>query len=118
VRLENRGTIVDAARQGQAVYLITAAVRKNGAIPPHELVQAAKLGNDLIAGTESEVISIAKDNFYPRLAQLNWRQSLDRTLSADRHEDGSFDCPVRRLKTPSAGRAIPVQDLKVECHSK
>ena len=40
------------------------------------------------------------------LREIALREPLDRRLCADRHENGSFDRPVRRMKQAGAGAGV------------
>ena len=53
---------VDLAHVGEAEDLEAAAVGEDGAVPVHEAVQAAQLGDELVAGPQGEVVGVAEDD--------------------------------------------------------
>ena len=86
---------------GQAVDLEAAAVGEDRAVPAHEAVQAAQLGDQVVAGPQGEMIGVAEDDLRAGFASWCGRQTLDGGLGADRHEHRRFDDAVRRVQ---AGR--------------
>ena len=52
--------LFDLSEAGQRKHLKTAAVCQNGAIPPHEAVQAAQLPDHIIPGAHMEMVCIGK----------------------------------------------------------
>ena len=106
VRTEDGGVVGDLARRGEAVDLEAATVGEDGAVPAHEAMQAAHLGDEVVAGTEGEVIGVAEDHVGAGRFELVRRQSLDGGLGADGHEDGRIDGAVRSVQPAEAGGAI------------
>src|SRR5690554_1493748 len=63
-------------------------------MPLHELVHAAHLGDQLVAGAEVEVVGIGEHRRCAKLFKLAWRQCFDRRLRADGREDGGLQGSV------------------------
>ena len=49
-------------RLGEAVDLEAAAVGEDRPVPVHEAMQAAQLGDEVVAGPQGEVIGVAEDD--------------------------------------------------------
>ena len=58
------------AQLGKAEHLKSAAVGEDGAVPAGKLVQAAHIGNDLITGTQVEMIGVAPVSYTHLLAKV------------------------------------------------
>ena len=61
VALEGYALIVDLARLGERKDLEAARIRQHGVRPLHELMQAAHVADDFIAGAQVEMIGVAED---------------------------------------------------------
>ena len=59
--LEGYALIVDLPRFGERKDLEAARIRQHGVRPLHELMQAAQVADDFIAGAQVEMIGIAED---------------------------------------------------------
>ena len=116
MRAEDGGVVGDLARRGEAVDLEAAAVGEDRAVPAHEAVQAAHLGDEVVAGPQGEVIGVAEDHAGAGRFELVGRQPLDGRLGADGHEDRRFDDAVRRVQPAAAGGAVGGQDLEADGH--
>ena len=116
VRAEDGGMVGDLAGGGEAVDLEAAAVGEDRAVPVHEAMQAAHLGDEVVAGAEGEVIGVAEDHAGAGRFELVGRQALDGGLGADGHEDRRIDGAVRRVQTAAAGGAVGGQDLEANGH--
>ena len=56
----------------QAEHLEAAAIRKDGTVPLHKLVQPPCLLHQLGAGTQKQMIGVAEHNPCPQLLQFLW----------------------------------------------
>ena len=94
----------------EAEDLVAAAVGEHRAVPAHELVQAAKLGHQLGAGAQVEVVGVAEDGLSAECRDLVRLEALDSRLGADHDEGRRLDDAVRRDEPASAGPATRDQD--------
>lgn len=62
VRAKNSPLVGDLEIGGEAENLVAAAVREDGAIPIHEAMQSAELGDEFRARPEGQVIGIAENH--------------------------------------------------------
>ena len=62
VRSEVRALLVDRPAVGQAEHLVAAAVGQDRLVPADEPVQAAAPRDEIVAGTQIEVIGVAEQN--------------------------------------------------------
>ena len=81
-----------------AEHLEAARVGKNGAVPVHELVQSAQLGDGVLAGTHGQVIGIGKHDLGTELLDGLGRNALDVCLGAHGHKDRRLDVTVRGVQ--------------------
>ena len=114
--LELHAVLGELAQLGQREHLKSAAVGQYRAIPVHEAVQPARLGDQILAGAQVQMIGVGEDNLRADLLQFVGRHGFDRGLRAHRHEDGRFDHAVRRVQpsTPRAGLGADVQQLELK----
>ena len=121
MRTEGHTLLRDLAQLAQGKDLEAAAVRENGAIPMHELMQAAGLLDELHAGAQEEVIGIGQDDARPQILQLIRRDALDGRLRAHGHENRRKEAPVRGMDNPRAGSRrliLPHQLIRYRCQKK
>src|SRR5262245_54728188 len=88
----------------QAEHLEAAAIGEDGPGPVDESMQPAGLGDNVQAGPDIEMISVAEDDLRAHLLQFAWIEGLDAALGSHRHEDGRVDHPARRGQ-PAQSRA-------------
>jgi len=89
----------------EAEDLESAAIRQNGPIPVHELVQAAETPDQLMAGPNIQMIGIAQDNLGIHLFQVFRSHGLHRRLGAHRHENRGLEDAVQGTHLAPAGGA-------------
>jgi len=89
-------------------------VREHGTMPLHELVQAAHVADEFVAGTQIEMIGIAQDKRSVDVLEVLGRESLDRRLRANGREDWRDEVTMRRGKYPCAGSVVFGGDLELE----
>jgi hypothetical protein len=116
VRTEDGGAVVDLEVGGEAEDLVTAAVGEDGPVPAHEAVQAAQLGDQLVARAQGEVVGVAEDDLHAGFFELLRGEALDGRLGADRHEHGRLDGAVRGVHAAPAGAAVGLEQLEAEGH--
>ena len=64
-------------------------------MPVHKLVQAAQLGNGVLAGTHGQVVGVGKHDLGAELLDGLGGDALDVCLGAHRHKDWRLDVAVR-----------------------
>ena len=60
--LELHAVFIELAQLGQREHLESAAVGQYRAIPVHEAVQPARLGDQILAGAQMQMIGVGEDN--------------------------------------------------------
>ena len=80
-------------------------IGEQGARPTDEFVQAAHAADGLVAGAQIKVIGVAENDLSAERFERFLRDGFDRSLRADRHEDGGFDGPMRQNQTRAASAA-------------
>ena len=106
VRAERDAVWVDLAHLGQAEDLEAARVGEHRARPAHEAVQAAKVGDQLGARPQVEMVGVAQDQAGAQLVQVARGQRLDGRLRADRGKNGCLELAVRGLEEAGTGRGV------------
>ena len=81
-----------------AEHLETARVGEDRTVPVHKLVQAAQLGDSVLAGTHGQMIGIGKHDLGAELFDGLGRNALDVCLGAHGHEDWRLDVAVRGVQ--------------------
>ena len=116
VGLETDALFLNLVEFAQAEDLVAAAIGEDGTSPVHEAVQAAGPIDQLVAGTQVEVVGIAQNDAGVELFQILLGQGLDRGPGADRHEDRSLHRAVRGVEQAGAspGAAVLGDDFKGE----
>jgi hypothetical protein len=107
---------VDLALTGQAEDLEAARIGEDRPVPAHERVQPAEAFDQLVAGTQVEVIGVGQDELCAGFVQIARLQRLDIGLGAHRRKGRHLDRPVGRGKGAEAGGAVGLVQVKVEVH--
>ena len=102
MRPETYAFIGDFAQFGKAEDLITAGVRKDCAVPRHELVQAAEFADQFVARPQIQMIGIAQNDLRAEIFQRFIAQTLHCALRTARHEERSVNRSVRRRHASAA----------------
>ncbi len=90
--------LLNLAQPCQGKHLKSAGIREDRAIPVHKFVQTAKLSDQLVAGTDMEVVGIGKFHLRADRAEIIGRnRALDRRHRADIHENRRLDGSVDRF---------------------
>ncbi len=83
-------------------------------MPRHEIVQAAVLFDHRHPRAQHQVKGVAQQDLYAQVRQGRRRQSLDRTVGAAGHEDGSLDDTVRQCQPAAPCFAIGRCDFELQ----
>ena len=113
MRSELHAVIVDLAERREAEHLEPAAVGQDRPGPSHEPVQPPEPCDHIVTRPEKEMIGIAEEDLDARRGQLLRGERLDGAVSADRHERGGVDVPVKGTQ-PAAPRAARIGRQEVE----
>src|SRR5688572_24832812 len=116
MRLKPGAFIRDDPALRQAEHLEAAAVGENRPVPPDEAMQPPSPRNQLVAGTQEQVIRIAEDDLGSCLLEVSVARGLDDPLRADRHEGRGLDDTVGRLELAETRRAVGAPDGEAEGH--
>ena len=102
--VERYAFLGNVAQLGKAEHLKSAAVGQDRAVPAGKLVQAAHIGNDLITGTQVEMIGVAQHDLCADLFQIMCRKpALDRGSSGNVLESRCLNRAVHSLELAAAG---------------
>ena len=102
---------------GEAEDLIAAGIREDGTRPRHELMQAAELADQLVAGAQIKMIGIGEDDFRAEFFERFIAQAFDGGLRADRQEERRLHHAVRSSEAAAARpERISFQDFKRKTH--
>ena len=96
----------DLAQRAQREHLEAAGVGEDGAVPGHELVQAAEGFNDFQPRAQPQVEGVAQADLGADVAQVLGRDALDRAVGADRHEGRRVDGAVVEGQAAATGGAV------------
>jgi len=98
------------ATRRQAENLKTTAIGQDWPIPTDKAMEAPAARDQLVAGTEKEVVGVPEDDLSSRVAKIAMERRFDRTLRADGHERGRLHPAVRRLAfAKTRGTILAVQ---------
>ena len=106
--------LLDFAQAGQREHLESAGIGEDRLIPAHELVQPARLFDEVFAGADMQVIRVGEDDLRTDLVQFARGHALDGRLRAHRHEDRGLDVAVRSMHNAAAGMGFRVLLHKVK----
>ena len=91
-----------------------ARVSDDGAVPAHELVQPAELGDQLVAGVEEQVERVGEDHVVAQLGDLARLEALHGRLGRQRDEGRRAHLAVGRGERPGAGARAGVARVDAE----
>ena len=104
MRVERYAFLGNVAQLGKAEHLKSAAVGQDRAVPAGKLVQAAHIGNDLITGTQVEMIGVAQHDLCADFFQIMCRKpAFDRGSSGNVLESRCLNRAVHSLELAAAG---------------
>lgn len=81
-------------------------------MPSHELVQAAHVAHEFVAGTQVKMIGVAQHERGIDVFEMFGREGLDRGLRANRREDRREKVAVRGGEDSCAGAVVAGCDLE------
>ena len=106
--------VVDARdRVAEREDLVAAGVGEDRAVPAHEGVQAAELGDQVLARAQVQVVRVAEQHRRAERAQLVGMDALHRALRPDGHERRRRHVAVRGAEQTGAGGAVGRRDVEV-----
>ena len=112
-RAEGDAFVVDGGdRVAEREDLVAARVGQDRAVPAHEAMEPAELGDQLVAGPEEEVVGVAENDVRADRPHLVGVERLDRRLRPDRHEGRGRNVAVRRAEDAGARGPVGGDDLK------
>ena len=107
-----RSLFADFPHLGQAPDLKTAGIREDGPPPMHEAMQPLMRCDDLQAGPEIQVKSVAEHDFGAYALEILGGHGLDRAVCADGHERRRLDGAAGELEPAAPRRAVLRQELE------
>ena len=104
----------DLAEGGQGEDLKSAAVGEDGFGPIHELVEAAHVVDELVAGADVEVVGVGELDLAVNVIQElhGGYAALDSGAGAHVHENGGLDVTVNGVEHASAGASVGCENRK------
>jgi len=75
-------------------------------------VQAAQLANQIMPGSQEQMVRIGQHDLGAGVAQIAGRQALYRALARHRHEGRRVYRAVRRAHPPEAGASVRLDELE------
>ena len=106
MRLEVGTLLADHAPRREAEDLKAAAVGQDRRVPADEAMQAATPCDQLVAGTEKEVVGVAEDDLRAGVVKVAMKRRLYGPLCPDRHERGRLHDAVRRMEFSASRGAV------------
>lgn len=100
----------------QREHLKSTGVGQQVAVPPREATQPTKLGHDIGAGSQHQVIGVAQHELRPQVGELSGGGRPDRAPGAHRHEHRSLEPTLRSGGAPGSGRAVGGCDVELQPH--
>src|SRR5271156_1624635 len=107
-----RTLLTDFPHLGEAPDLKTAGIREDGPPPMHEAMQPLMRCDDLQAGPEVQVKSVAEHDLGAYALEILRSHGLDRAIRADRHERRRLDGAAGKLEPAAPRRAVLRQQLE------
>ena len=114
VTLEGHAVVVDLASLREREHLKAARVGEHGTSPLHELVQAAHVAHEFVAGTQVEMIGVAQHERGVDVLEMLRCEGFYSGLRADGREDRREEVAVRRGENPRARAIVFGGDLEGE----
>ena len=120
VRAEDDSLVTDLTQVLEAEDLEAATVRQDGAVPTHESMEASHPGDEIVPGSQIEVIGVRQDDVSAHLLQLIGSEGLHGGLRSHWHESRGRYVSVRRVDEARAGRRtfVPFLDSETKRHSR
>ena len=106
VRLELDAVLADPAEPFEREHLEAARIGEHGPPPGGEPVEPAHVADDLLAGTEVQVVGVAQDDLRAGALDVAGAQAADHAVGADRHEGRGLDGAVGQRERAGPGVAL------------
>ena len=107
MRAEINALLLDFAQKPKREYLKAAGIGQNRFIPDHEFMQTAHFLDQLISGTQMQMVGIGKLHLGADLAQVvGGNRALDGAHRAHVHEHRGLDGAVDGLHLRPLGPAV------------
>ena len=117
MRLKLNAIIRDFRYVPEAEYLVAATIRQYGPVPAVELMQAARLLQNVGGGPQVQMVGVAEYNVgIDVLLQLALMYGLHRTSCAHRHKNGRLNLAVIGFNEAGTGFGAGVRVLKRKVH--
>ena len=112
VGVEVNALLLDLAEACQGKHLEAAGIRKDRAVPVHELMESAQLFDQFISGPHMKVVRVGKLHLGADPPEIvGGYGSLDGSHSAHVHKDRRLDRAVDRLHNGPFGTSVLCQNL-------
>ena len=98
--LELDAVFVDGAQRGEREDLESTRVGEDRAVPVHELVQAAHLADDLVAGPQVQVIGVGEDHLRAHRARSSGSSAFTVASVPTGMKAGVSTAPCGVVNTP------------------
>jgi hypothetical protein len=112
---EVHAVLIDVAQSFEGEDLKSTGIGEDRSVPLHELVQAPELANQLVAGTEVQVVGIRQDHLRAHRVQVVGVEGLDGCERADRHEGRRLHHTMWRVEARRACAALGLLEGEFEC---
>ena len=107
MRCKAHSVLGNFAKLGERKYLESTAVGKYRSVPAHKLMKTSELFDQLVTGSDMEMISIGKLHLTSDIHKVDGRHSaLNGGTGANVHKYGSFNVTVNGVKNSSSGVAF------------
>ncbi len=114
VALELDSFLTDFSERREGENLKSTGIGENRTIPPHELVQATHLADELVTWPQMEVIGVRQDHRRAHRREIVGVEGLYGRKSSDRHECRRWNVAVRSGIAAGSGRAGRCFQRKLE----
>ena len=94
VALEFHAILVDLPKPLEGEHLEPPGIGEQGTVPAHEAMQSAERGDDILTGTDVQVVGVGEHEARAGGPEVGRRQRPHGSLRADRHEHRGLDDPV------------------------
>ena len=112
VGCEGHTLLGDLAQLGEAEHLKSAAVGQDGSVPAGKLVEAAHLSHQLVAGTQMQMVGVAKHDLCTDVLQVvSGQTALDRASGRNILECGRLYRAVHSLELTPPGVVLLLEQL-------
>ena len=114
VRLELDAVLTDPAKPLEREHLKAARVGQHRPRPRGEAVESAHGADDVLPGTQVQVVGVAQDDLRAGARDIGRAQAPDHAVRAHRHERRGLHRPVRQGQRAGPGLALGGVEAKAE----